>query len=254
MKRVYWFSGTGNSYDAAKKIADGIGADLYPIADCAGRECTDDADVVGIVFPVFAYGLPNMVSKFAESLSLPRAKYVFAVVTCGGFAGASAGILSNLLSKNGITLSYAAELVTVDNYIVFGDADAANPAPKLAAAEDTLNRIVQDIRQEDILREGNPLLRAVREFAAPDLSQSDKDFAVTDRCTKCGLCVRLCPANNIELSASGGVAFRHRCEQCLACLHWCPNEAIEYQTATVGKARYHNPNVTPDELKYNLKK
>ncbi|MDR3150011.1 MAG: EFR1 family ferrodoxin [Oscillospiraceae bacterium] len=247
MKSIYWFSGTGNSYDAAKRIADSIGAELYPVAECAGQERVDDGEVVGIVFPVFADGLPKMVSKFVETLKLPNAKYVFAVVTCGGSAGACAGLLADLLGKNGIKLSYAAELVTVDNYIVFGGQDAANPAPKLAAADVNIRRIIQDI-QECKTIEPNP---SANSYGGPDFSQFDKDFIVTERCTKCGLCAKICPAKNIEFSAGTRISFRHRCEQCLACLHWCPREAIEFQTATIGKKRYHNPNVTAEELIVN---
>ncbi|MBN1673737.1 MAG: hypothetical protein JXR37_22005 [Kiritimatiellae bacterium] len=43
-------------------------------------------------------------------------------------------------------------------------------------------------------------------------------------------------------------SWLHRCEQCLACLHWCPQEAIQVGKKTVGRARYHHPDVRARDL------
>ena len=72
---IYYFTGTGNSLAAAKRIVSGIGdCDLVPFAslqDTTG-DMTPGTDRVGIVCPVYFSGLPVMVAEFAGRLDLSR--------------------------------------------------------------------------------------------------------------------------------------------------------------------------------------
>jgi epoxyqueuosine reductase QueG len=43
-------------------------------------------------------------------------------------------------------------------------------------------------------------------------------------------------------------SWLHQCDQCLACLQWCPQEAIQYGKKTVQYERYHQPEVTLDDM------
>jgi flavodoxin len=90
---IYYFTGTGNSLAAAKRIESGIGdCDLVPIASL--QDTTGDvlpwADRVGIVCPVYFSGLPVMVAEFAGRLDLSGSEYTFSVVTFGGSGASSA--------------------------------------------------------------------------------------------------------------------------------------------------------------------
>ena len=69
----------------------------------------------------------------------------------------------------------------------------------------------------------------------------DNMFNVSDSCTGCGICAKVCPAKNITLS-DGRPVFRHRCEHCIACVHCCPAAAIDYGKSK-GRARYVHPEV-----------
>jgi len=75
-------------------------------------------------------------------------------------------------------------------------------------------------------------------------------FHVGRQCTKCGVCALVCPVQNIQLAcgANGQLApiRSDKCEACLACVHWCPAKAISTQPLL--HSRYHNPQVSPDEL------
>ena len=84
---IYYFTGTGNSLAAARKIAGALGeTELVPIASLADTPgiISPAADRVGIVCPVYDCGVPVMVANFAERLDLSKARYAFAVVTMGG--------------------------------------------------------------------------------------------------------------------------------------------------------------------------
>jgi ferredoxin len=73
-------------------------------------------------------------------------------------------------------------------------------------------------------------------------------FKVNRRCTKCGICAQVCPARNITVSETDGIApiRSDKCEACYACIHWCPANAIE--TMTKLHSHYHHPNIKPEQL------
>ncbi|PKG31997.1 MAG: 4Fe-4S ferredoxin, partial [Methanoregula sp.] len=79
---LYYFTGTGNSLAAAKKIALALGeTELVPIASLQGAEgdIVPAAERVGIIAPVYFIGLPLMVAEFAGRLDAATAKYLFCV-------------------------------------------------------------------------------------------------------------------------------------------------------------------------------
>ena len=47
------------------------------------------------------------------------------------------------------------------------------------------------------------------------------------RAEACALCVRSCPADAIEMTASGPVVDRKKCVECLCCHEVCPEDAVE---------------------------
>ncbi|MGD2249435.1 MAG: hypothetical protein PVF58_13585 [Candidatus Methanofastidiosia archaeon] len=68
MGTVYYFSGTGNSFVVARDIAEKIDAELVSIAAVIREEkVVISADVLGIVFPDYHSGLPNIVKDFMKN-------------------------------------------------------------------------------------------------------------------------------------------------------------------------------------------
>ncbi len=67
---IFVFSGTGNSYHVARRIADALGVGMVDVAaavrykrfgyDAAGEP-------IGFVFPTYYYGLPSMVRTLVKS-------------------------------------------------------------------------------------------------------------------------------------------------------------------------------------------
>jgi len=88
--RIFYFTGTGNSLVAAKKIAEGIGGCIDPIVRYKEQQTVKiNEDVIGIVFPVYLaqiYGLPEIVSQFLGKIEYVKNKYYFIVCTYGGYA------------------------------------------------------------------------------------------------------------------------------------------------------------------------
>lgn len=73
----------------------------------------------------------------------------------------------------------------------------------------------------------------------------------TDKCTKCGLCLRTCPENNIYLR-DDKIRFRHHCDMCMRCSFFCPQNAIRIGFLESWKVNgdYHLQAVEKDSTPY----
>ena len=241
MATIYWYSATGNSFDVARRVGAALGdAELVAIPSLDGA-ITCNSDVVGIVFPTFADGMPLIVYDFAEKLKTAAGAYVFAITTCGGSSQSAIAELDALLKRNGDGLSYGKKLNHVDNYIIFGDSGARGAERALAAADEGLAAIIGDLLARRTTAQSPAEPRRL------DFSAMGKEYTVSDACDECGLCAKLCVAGNIAVT-DNGVCFGDKCDFCLACLQWCPNQAINFKQETVGRMRYTNPNVAAEDL------
>jgi ferredoxin len=52
-----------------------------------------------------------------------------------------------------------------------------------------------------------------------------KTVKVNENCTQCGLCVSICPVNNLT-NENGAITHRHNCVACYRCVNKCPAKAI----------------------------
>ena len=77
--------------------------------------------------------------------------------------------------------------------------------------------------------------------------EKDKNFWTDEKCNGCGICLKVCPANNIKMN-EGKPQWQHKCEQCVACMQWCPQKSIQYKKVTVKRGRYHHPDIEVKEL------
>jgi ferredoxin/flavodoxin len=82
---------------------------------------------------------------------------------------------------------------------------------------------------------------------------ADKSFRYNETCNGCGICVRICPVNNIKLVNNRPV-WQHHCENCFACYTWCPSGSIYGEIVSYAE-RYHHPNIkTSGMVKVKIKK
>ncbi|MCL1804093.1 MAG: 4Fe-4S dicluster domain-containing protein [Eubacteriaceae bacterium] len=246
--QIYYFTGTGNSLKAALDIAGALGGEAASMSKTGlGATCLDDA--VGFVFPVYSQGLPNMVHRFIESISLKAGAYIFAVATCGMSSGNSFAEINSALAKQGARLSYASKLKTVANYIVGYNPSLRNLEIKLAKADTDLARIISDIKERKESKAIRPsiVLSAMHNRQALGFAEKDKGYTVSEECNSCAVCSSVCPAGNIKM-VDGLPEFGHKCEQCMACIHWCPLKAINYQGKTESRNRYTHPAIKASQL------
>ncbi|WP_438446639.1 EFR1 family ferrodoxin [Gorillibacterium sp. sgz5001074] len=258
---IFYFSGTGNSFYAAKQIAEHIHEPLVSIAAAvnsgsqAYKYTLKDREAIGFVFPTHSWGPPKIVLDFLEGLELDGydSHYMFGVATCGGNIGNAMDVVNRQLKRKGMELSSGFSIVMPNNYIIMGDVDSKErQEAKLSAAEKALESIREAVmdRQRGVfrLKKGFParlLTGVVHPMFVKNGIQPAK-FHATDSCQGCETCEKVCGSGNIAVD--GKPEWGSRCTLCLACLHYCPVQAIQYGKSTERKGRYTNRNVSIKEI------
>jgi len=250
---IYYYTGTGNSLWAARQLAGELKSAAVNSMRRGAPE-SDNADAIGLVFPVHIWGLPRRVIDFVSRL--PAEKYYFAVTVNSGQVAGTLTQLRKVMKARGLTLAAGFGLVMPSNYIPWG---GAAPEPeqqsRFAAAGVKIKDIAVTIagRKTGPVEKGplwqNLLLSGLAyRLSYPKIPKLDKNFLADDKCNGCAICTMICPSGNILMHDSKPV-WQNRCEQCLACIQWCPLEAIQYGKKTPGYARYRHPAVTLSDMK-----
>lgn len=267
---IYYFTGTGNSLRAAQVIAKTLGNTELISMRCNPSEVSAvDSDRIGFVFPIYHWTLHEAVCKFVEQLQINPNAYVFAVSTLCRINGYAFEVLNTLLKEKGASLQYAERIYSVANlcivYPPFPSERRIIPATErrlLCAAKN-----IQQGRMNSYARAGI-LTRLIYPHMMGKYraiqARLDLGFYVSDACTSCGICSRVCPKKNISL-ANGAPTFLHQCSCCMACVAYCPTKAIQYHYTNEQRAeldtvftrmmklpanrkRYHHPSVSAKEL------
>jgi ferredoxin/flavodoxin len=250
---IYYFSATGNSLAVALELAQKLNAP-EPIS-IPGTLVLDDpyaaarkAMQVGFVFPVHRASLPEMVRGFIERMPKRRDCYYFAISTYTLFGCNEFWDIDRILGEAGSFLNYATGVKTMGNVGLI-EPDSRVIKQRLESMTHQVDEIAEAVgnQQENHFRRSSRLLgRLVRAYT--DARRHSIVFRVDQRCTRCGICVQVCPARNIVMSEDAEVApvRSDRCEACYACIHWCPASAIATRTRL--HSHYHHPNIRPGQL------
>ncbi|MDR1252396.1 MAG: EFR1 family ferrodoxin [Treponema sp.] len=251
---VFYFSGTGNSLEAAKTIAK-------ELENCEIVSMTKPFDLkkkynsIGFVYPTYFWGLPKKVIEFVENVNLDNTGdvYYYSVATYGGSAGnAVYQLYELLLNRHGIKLNYGQKLQMFSNYVIIYDM-SERIEEITNKSNENLVPIVDSIkmRKNNTVNKLTGIFKFINNNFIKKVSDMDKNYTVNSNCTGCGICKEVCPVKNIEM-ADNKPQYGHHCEQCVACIQYCPQKAINYKNVTQGRRRYTNPAINYRELsEYN---
>ncbi|MGI6031181.1 MAG: EFR1 family ferrodoxin [Eubacteriales bacterium] len=256
---IFYFSGTGNTLHAARKVA-APGEQVISMAEelqKKGRLTYQLApgESVGFFFPVYAWAVPRIVERFVRRCSFKgyEDNFTYGLCTCGSEAGNAMEQLSQLLQKKKMSLHSAFSVAMPDNYIVMFDVDSPTVIQKkLEQAEEKLGQIAGMVhsRQRGIFWVTRGKGVRLKQYVVTPLfhafAMDPRKFHATDACVGCNLCSIICPTGNIVLKA-GRPVWGRDCARCLACIHRCPREAIQYGKGTYKRGRYCHPDIRQED-------
>jgi ferredoxin len=255
---VFYFSGTGNSLKVAKDIAKEMpNCEIVSMTGSKDYDLPAGYETIGFVYPTYFRGEPLKVREFISNLNLQNNpdSYYYAVTTCGRYRGNALLHIRDILKKKSITLNYASKLDMFSNYVIVYDM-STKVKERAIDSEKKFLPIMDDIKNRRIngKKEFKPFTEMIYRILISFAPRMDRNYNVSDACTGCGICKKVCPVNNIDLDDNNRPYFKHHCEQCVACIQYCPQRAINYKNKTQNRSRYTNPSITYLELSKMNKK
>ena len=274
MKKIYYFSGTGNSLYTASKIAEAIGGAEIISVRCKTEDVSaENADVIGFVCPVYEWDIPGTFKEFIKQLTVNPNAYIFMVTTYIAVLGKSFETVEKLLEEKGARLNYGRAIRCVASQCI-----AYPPFPPekimIPYMEKQIQKTGKEINEKKLrdFPKMSPLTRSrFDKVMGPYLqveNEYDKGFYTDGRCKGCGICEKVCPTRNISISDKRP-QWNHHCHGCNACVAYCPTKAIQFKTPQAYKElgtfiskilrlpekrkRYHHPAVLAKDLMIDRK-
>ncbi|MFA5447123.1 MAG: EFR1 family ferrodoxin [Sphaerochaeta sp.] len=246
---IFCFSGSGNSYWVANQLAQLIpDCELRMIPSLMSVKEIELTERVGFVYPVYKFFPPNLLTHFVEEIigsqELDSIKYLFQICTYNLASSWALGAMERVLGSAGLTVSYTDRVRMADTYVpLFKTPSADRIGRYYEKAKHKVEEIARNLSDEAIKLVPRSLFsRSASKYLMRPIHRSLMDaaeqFAVTDQCTTCGICYRICPSHNIEL-LGGKPRWDRVCSGCLACYHRCPEHAIIFNRRIRGS---HYPN------------
>jgi len=235
---LFYFSGSGNTKYVAEKFSlqflEKYGVELVDIDefDRLRKGFGDDFAVAGVIYPVHALNAPaNVLNFLKKSLPKGEGRKFFIVKSPGDpfFNGGATTEIRKILNKNGYIVTHESLVVMPAN--VFMRYRDSFISKLIEVADVKIAKASSEIMNGTVVLHKNPLwmrfstwfFSRLETFGA---SFFGKDLKVNNDCTKCGLCMKICPKMNITADKEGRPRFGWKCMICMRCIYKCPNNAI----------------------------
>jgi hypothetical protein len=117
---IYYFSGTGNSLEIARTVSIAMeNCSLTGIASLRGQNRVESqSQTIGLVFPLYFAGLPQMIVDFLKRVSFQDDGYLFAIVSAAyPWSGYVLHQLEGWLKKKNRALAAGYYMTTVENFL-----------------------------------------------------------------------------------------------------------------------------------------
>lgn len=242
---IFEFSGTGNSYVIARRLADELGVGLQDISKHVRNErwvFDAQGEDVGFVFPVYFWGLPDHVRTFAENIQVRNPGRVWCVATCAGESGGACRMLAGKLEGR-LSMDACYDILMPENAVFYESAPTEEEAKAiLADADAALDGIIASIKAgEDGDHTRYSCDGDVDEmYAQYDIARHTDAFTIGPDCVECRICEEVCPSHAIRVYHRKPVWDEETCNLCMGCLNMCPKKTIQFGPETVGRNRYYH--------------
>jgi ferredoxin/flavodoxin len=242
---IFYFSGTGNTWWAAGRLSDNLTTLGYKSERISIEQPNDklflkikNSDIVFLTYPVYGSDRPEIVKDFINSL--PERQIPFGIVcTQMGFSGDGAWLEHEIIERKGYSINWAVHLTMPNNISIPGfPFRYSNDYPRLdkilSKTSIKIKKIADAVSTNTKMIQGSStfsnLLGLMQRRPYRRMYPSIKNLLKFNdaKCIKCGMCVSLCPVENIHLTTEGFPEFSDRCNLCLRCYNFCPVFAVKY--------------------------
>ena len=243
---IFVFSGTGNSYHAAKMIATAFKSDMVEMAAAVKYKrkfYNAEGNDVGFVFPVYYHGLPSVVEEFLEMVEIVKPGHVYAVSTCAGESGKACEQLQEILGKR-LKVDAFYDVLMPENAVYYEDVPDKDEAKRINDAADvTISGIIESLGKKE---KGD-----FRTMAGCDSFDEAREqyfdfrnteqFTIDEKCIECRICEHVCPEEIIKVYHRKPVWDELQCSMCMSCINMCPKQALQFGDTTKDRGRYFHP-------------
>jgi len=266
MTTIAYFTGTGNSFDAANNISNYLKySELVPIISLLHLPTIDiKTDKLIIIYPTYLFTIPYPARQFIKKLNTTNIGYLAAITTSENGNNLSWITLNRLLKIKNRKLDYFYEIKMPQSTPTGirptkGDEHWVESVSRENTASlfennkmiyknisnDLINSTVQPVPAISV---GNKLIESFISLISKNNS-SKLSFYSDASCTGCKICEEICPANRIEVSDKKAEWNQNKkCYYCFACFNACPNQSILLKNYSKKDGRYINPNISLADL------
>ncbi|NYB52266.1 MAG: 4Fe-4S ferredoxin [Methanobacteriaceae archaeon] len=243
----YYFSGTGNTLLVVKKMQEtfqekGITVNLYKIEESNPADLNLN-HTIGLGFPIAELSTYHFVWKFIRALpDTNLSTEIFMVDTLAGFSGGIVGPVRAIVQNKGYNPLGAKEIVMPPN--IFYIQDEKTCQDKIQKGLHEAGEYALEILNGKSEWGRVPVISDAVYYASLaglKLTQSNLNQKLlhletrNKECRKCGICVKLCPVDNIKMNEGEYPQHGFNCAYCLRCTSLCPRSAISCPLNYQGK-------------------
>ena len=246
---LFYFTATGNCLHVARQF------DKNPISIpqvINNDNLVFEDEKIGIVWPVYAGEPPKIVLNFLKKATF-KTNYFYMILTYGKDVTDAPEYTNRLCEGMGIHVDYIHSILMVDNYLPSFDMNEQKAMDK--HIEEQLQIALKDVqeRKKEITEANQEArdfhARAAKIFADNPSLINGEQITVTDKCTGCGICTKVCPVKRFYIENGKAKRTQTTCEFCLACAHNCPQKAITTCISDKNPdSRFRNENVTLQDI------
>ncbi len=268
---IGYFSSTGNTLWLclkAQKLMEQQGhtVKLYEIIKDKIAFANAKCDLIGFFYPVWGSNAPNPIIEYRNMMPQGNGQKIFLVSNCCAFNGDTDFYFKQILDKKGYDVFFTANLYMPTNFnLPYEPLKYWKRVPLtverdklLARAEAKLQQICKAILNEERKIAGKGISSRIggtlqrMGYWIGDIYKSYFSVA-QEKCINCGLCIRMCPSENIKENASGEKVFGNKCILCLKCYNLCPVDAVLICKKSIDNKkyrRYKGPNKMIKPIEY----
>lgn len=247
---ILYLSGTGNSRKVAERLSFNLSESLHFIPEINPAELEYSGLSLGIVCPVYAWGISPLVLDFISRLNkrfIDNASQqpVWIVLTCGDETAYAPEIMKRSLQSVGLSVTGGWSVIMPNDYVLLPGFDVDSKdveQEKLSKYIEAVDEISASISAqewwEDYVRGSMPWIKSKLVYPLfVRWGVNPSRWHWTQECIGCAKCTGVCPVSNIDFK-SGRPRWGKNCISCTACFHICPTHAVEYGAITRNKHQY----------------